>query len=106
VEPSKTTGRLTAKVPAQHEIQDEEAVLVVLEGVAHIDNERVVDLGGEKLARVGDRFRSGKDLFKKAPLLYDVGNCLHLDTLCFIDVLESIELASLLMLNHTDLDAG
>jgi hypothetical protein len=46
------------------------------------------------------------DLFEQSPLLDDIGNCLHLDTLCFVDVFESIELASLFMLDHTDLDAG
>jgi hypothetical protein len=77
--------KMETEVPAKHEIQDKEAVLVVLEGVAHIHNVRVVDL------------------FKQSPLLDDIGDCLHLDTLCFVDILESIELPRLLMLDHTDL---
>ena len=34
----------TAQVAPQHEIQHKETVLVILEGVAKVDNERVVDL--------------------------------------------------------------
>ena len=35
---------LTSKIAPKHEIQHEEAVLVILESVAEIDYERVVDL--------------------------------------------------------------
>jgi hypothetical protein len=35
---------LTPQVPSEHEVQNEEAVLVVLEGVAHVHDERVVNL--------------------------------------------------------------
>jgi hypothetical protein len=37
--------RRTTQVAAEHQVEDEEAVLVVLEGVAQVDDERVVDLG-------------------------------------------------------------
>lgn len=37
-------GRRTAEVTAEHQVEDKEAVLVVLEGVAQIDDKRVVDL--------------------------------------------------------------
>lgn len=47
--------------------------------------------------------RVGSDLFEQPPLLYDIGNCLHLDTLCLVDVLQSIQISCLLVLDHTDL---
>ena len=34
----------TPEIATEHEIEDEEAVLVVLEGVPQVDDERVVDL--------------------------------------------------------------
>ena len=34
----------TAQVPSQHQVQNEEAVLVILESVAKVDEERMVDL--------------------------------------------------------------
>ena len=43
---NEESGReeLTTKVTAEHEIEDEEAVLIVLECVTKIDDEGVVDL--------------------------------------------------------------
>ena len=38
----------TAQVTAEHEVDDEEAVLVVLEGVAQVHDVCVVDLGGSE----------------------------------------------------------
>ena len=35
---------LTSEVPPEHEVEHEKAVLVVLEGIAQIDNEGVIDL--------------------------------------------------------------
>lgn len=35
---------LTSEVPSKHEVEDEKAVLVVLEGIAQVDDERVIDL--------------------------------------------------------------
>jgi hypothetical protein len=42
-------------------------------------------------------------LFQKTSFLYYVGHSFHLDTLGFIDVLESIKLASLLVLDDAHL---
>ena len=38
------TCRRTAQVPSQHQVQHEEAVLVILESVTKVDDERVIDL--------------------------------------------------------------
>ena len=46
------------------------------------------------------------DLLEKPALLDDVGNCLHLYTFCFVDVLEGIKILGLLMLHHPDLSRG
>lgn len=35
----------TAQITAEHEVEDKETVLVVLESIAEIDDERMVDLG-------------------------------------------------------------
>jgi hypothetical protein len=37
-------GVLTSEVTPKHEVEDEETVLVVLEGIPHVDDERVIDL--------------------------------------------------------------
>lgn len=34
----------TTQVPAQHEIQHEEAVFIILECITHVDDEWVIDL--------------------------------------------------------------
>jgi hypothetical protein len=36
----------TTQIAAQHKVEDKETVLVVLESIAQIDDEGVVDLGG------------------------------------------------------------
>ena len=36
--------RRTAEISTEHEVEDEEAVLVVLERVSEVDDERVVNL--------------------------------------------------------------
>lgn len=53
------TDRLTSQIPTEHQIQHEEAVLVVLERVAQVDDERVVDLEGER-ERTNDQLSSFK----------------------------------------------
>ena len=35
---------LTSEVASEHEVEDEKTVLVVLEGIAQVDDERVIDL--------------------------------------------------------------
>lgn len=35
---------LTSQVPSEHQIQDEETVLVVLESITHIHYKRMIDL--------------------------------------------------------------
>lgn len=46
----------------------------------------------------------GTYLFKEAPFLDDIRNSFHLYTLGLVDVLESIQIPGLFMLNDTDLD--
>jgi len=46
------------------------------------------------------------DLFEETTLLDNVGDCFHLYTLCFIDVLESVEVFGLLVLDNADLGEG
>lgn len=43
------------------------------------------------------------NLLQKTPFLYHIRDCFHLDTLCFVDIFESIEISSLLMLDDSDL---
>jgi len=43
----RAVGALTAKVSTQHQIQDEEAILIILERVSQIHYERVVDLSSQ-----------------------------------------------------------
>ena len=42
----------TSQVPAQHEVEHEETVLVILEGVAKVDNEGVVNLAYSSRVRL------------------------------------------------------
>ena len=52
---------LTSEVTPKHEVKDEKAVLVVLERIAQVDDERVIDLrecddtGGEPKLGADDR---------------------------------------------------
>ena len=46
------------------------------------------------------------DLFQKATLLYNIGDCLHLYTLGLVDVLEGVEILSLFVLYDADLGTG
>lgn len=45
----------------------------------------------------------GGHLFEKSAFLNDVGDGLHFDAFCLVDVLEGVELASLLVLDDADL---
>lgn len=42
----------TAEVASEHEVENKEAVLVVLECVAHIDDEGMVDLGRRRSVEI------------------------------------------------------
>ena len=45
-----------------------------------------------------------RDLFKQAALLNHIGNRLHLNAFCFVDVFKGVQVASLLMLDDPNLD--
>jgi len=77
--------KVEAKVPAHHEIQHEKAVVVVLEGVPHVDDEGMLNL------------------LQQAPLLDNVRDCLLLDTSRLVDVLEGVELLQPLVLDDAHL---
>jgi hypothetical protein len=36
--------RLTSKITTKHEVKNEEAIIIVLESIAEVDQERVIDL--------------------------------------------------------------
>ena len=53
---------LTSQVTTQHQIQDKEAVLIILERITHIDNERMIDLHASEQVSgrySGSRWESG-----------------------------------------------
>ena len=52
------------------------------------------------VANVIDRM---SNLFKKPSLLNDIRDSLHFNTFAFVDVFKGIEIASLLVLDYTDL---
>ena len=99
--------KLTSQVPSKHQVQNKEAVLIVLESVTHIDDKWVIDLRDENGYKLGALDGAGREdgpyLLEQAAFLYDVGYGLHLDALGLVDILESIEVASLLVLNDSDL---
>lgn len=37
-------SRLTSKITAKHKVKNEEAIIIVLERIAEVDQERVIDL--------------------------------------------------------------
>ena len=45
---------LTSKITTKHEVKDKETIIIVLESIAEVDHERVVDLhrGGEEVDKV------------------------------------------------------
>lgn len=61
-DPSAVTGQgdgwglgLTAKITAEHQIEHEKAVFIVLEGISQVDDERVVNLIGRKANKFQQR---------------------------------------------------
>ena len=51
----------------------------------------------------GTRMCAGSNLFQQPAFLDDIGHGLHLDALCLVDILESIKLLGLLVLDDADL---
>jgi len=97
---------LTPQVASEHEVQNEETVVVVLERIAHVHDERVVDLvrvnritGNPRQpeAKTVSCMKSGTeirmtDLFKQPPLLNDVGDRSLFGTLPLVNVLQCEQL--------------
>jgi hypothetical protein len=54
---------LTSKVTTKHEIKNEETIIIILESISKVDQERVVDLhrGGEEMNEV---YRAVPHLFE------------------------------------------
>jgi len=80
---------LTSKVATKHEVEDEETVVIILESIAKVDQERVVDLrkGSTNKKEVSE---SVPHLLKQSPFLDDVGNSLLLYALLLMHILERI----------------
>ena len=97
----------TTEVASQHEIENEEAVFVVLKSISQIDDKRMVDLEWRDLALRGkcsiESCGPAPHLLKQPPLLNNVRNGFHTDTFCFVDVFEGIELARLFVLDDSNL---
>ena len=98
-------GALTPQVPTKHEVQDEEAVFIVLECISQIDDERVIDLQMKDGRHHGRRraFKIAVYLLQKPALLDDIGDSLLLDAFGFVDVLESVEFFRSFVLDDSDL---
>lgn len=77
---------MEAEVAAEHEVEDHEQVLVVLEGIAQVADEGRVDL------------------LEQAALLDDVGDGALLCYPLLVDVLERVQGLGLLVLDDSDLD--
>jgi len=77
--------KVKSKITSKHKVQNKEAILIILESITQIDNKWVINL------------------LQESSLLDYVGYSFHFNTLGFIDVLESIELASLFVLDYTNL---
>lgn len=63
-------------------------------------------MDGQSDEKVGNKMEQGKNsahLFEQAPFLNDIGNSFHSDTFGFVNVLEGVYIASLLVLNDADL---
>jgi len=80
--------KMISKVATEHEVQDEEAIIVILESIAKVDQEGVVDL------------------LKQSSFLDDVGNSLLFDALLLVHVLERIKFLALFMFNDANLAKG
>ena len=95
----------TSKVPTKHEVEDEETVVIVLESIAKVDQERVVDLRkgltNKKVVSEGV-----PHLLKQSPFLDDVGNSLLLYALLLVHILERIKFFAPLMFDDANLGTG
>jgi hypothetical protein len=98
-------GALTPQVSTQHEVQDEEAVFIVLECIPQIDDERVIDLQRKDGRHHGRRraVNIAVYLLQKPALLDDIGDSLLLDAFGLVDVLESVEFFRSFVLDDSDL---
>lgn len=76
------------QVTAKHQVQHHKQILVVLEGISQITDQRELDL------------------LKQASLLDDVFDRAHADTFCLVDVLECIDLFGFLVLDYPYLAEG
>jgi hypothetical protein len=80
---------LTSKVSTEHEVEDEETVVIILESIAEVDQERVVDLR-KGLTNTKEVSEGGPHLLKQSPFLNDVGNSLLFYALLLVHILERI----------------
>ena len=94
---NKGSRVLTPQVASEHEIQDEETVVVVLESVSHVHDEWMVNLvkfgvhkpGSNKSAmRNSEPTPLDTDLFEQPSFLDDVGNGSLFGTLRLVDILQ------------------
>lgn len=76
---------MISKVATKHEVEDEEAIIIILESITKVDQEGVVDL------------------LKQPSFLDDVGNSLLFDALLLVHVLERIKFLALFMFNDANL---
>lgn len=77
-----------SKITTKHEVKNEEAIIIVLESIAEVAQERVIDL------------------LKQSPFLDDVSNSLLSHALLLVHVLERVEFLALFMLDDTNLAKG
>jgi hypothetical protein len=80
---------LTSKVATKHEVEDEETVVIILESIAKVDQERVVNLR-KGLTNKKELSEGVPHLLKQSPFLDDVGNSLLLYALLLVHILERI----------------
>jgi hypothetical protein len=95
---------LTSEIAPKHEVQNKKAVLIILKSIAQVDDEWVIDLAAVSNSAHDSGSEKAANLFKKPPFLNNIWHSLHLDAFALVDILESIQFASLLMLNHTNLE--
>jgi hypothetical protein len=96
---------LTSKVATKHEVEDEETVVIILESITEVDQERVVDLR-KRLTNKKEASEGVPYLLKQSPFLDDVGNSLLLYALLLVHVLERIKFFTPLMFDDADLGIG
>jgi hypothetical protein len=94
--------KLTPKIATKHEIEDEETVIIVLESVAKVDQEGVIDLhrGSTNKKTCNKRV---PHLLEQSSFLDDVGNSLLFDALLLVYVLERIQFLGPFMFNDANL---